>query len=157
MTSGEDETVAISPPRVCGIMSQEPVPQGVGHRGGPERQSGVTRVGFLAHVDRENPGCIDAKLIEVMAECLIHCDTPISLLISVIGNRHQSIGIAKLAIRGWHGHFACHCGRELLDRRWCRKCAEASSHENQPVSRGCNRKSKQNEQSCFPGLPTSPV
>jgi hypothetical protein len=84
MTSGEDKTVAIEPPRVCGIMSQKPVPQSVGHRGGPERQSGVTRVGFLAHVDRENPDCIDAKLIEIMAKCLIHSAAPLLLLISVI-------------------------------------------------------------------------
>jgi hypothetical protein len=76
MTSGEDETVAIGPPGVGGIMPQNPIPQSVGHRGGSKWQSRVTRLRFLAHVDRENPGCIDAKLIEVMTDCLIHFDAP---------------------------------------------------------------------------------
>jgi hypothetical protein len=34
----------------------------------------------------------------------------------------------------------------------CRKCAEASAHENQPVSRDCNRQSKEKQRNCFPGF-----
>src|SRR5580698_3036487 len=30
--------------------------------------------------------------------------------------RRRRDGIAKLAIRGWHGQFACRCGGELLNR-----------------------------------------
>ena len=58
-------------------MLQKPVPKGVGHWGGPEWQSGVIRKGSLALVDRENTDGIDAKLIEIMAKRLIHCDPPV--------------------------------------------------------------------------------
>src|SRR5271156_6443813 len=34
--------------------------------------------------------------------------------LDVLRRRHD--GIVKLAIRGWHGQFACRCGRELLNR-----------------------------------------
>ncbi len=56
-------------------------------------------------------------------------------------------GFSALATPSAIEEFAATTARKLAvpsAYRHLRKCAEASSHENQPVSRGCNRKSKQN-------------
>ena len=60
----QDETVAVGPGGIAGVVLEEAVPEDVGHRRGAHRRAGMARLGPLDLIDGEEAHRVDAQLIE---------------------------------------------------------------------------------------------
>ena len=60
----KDESVAVGPDGLGGIKTQEPLPEGVGDRGGAHDRAGVPGFGRLYGVNPQRADRVHAELIE---------------------------------------------------------------------------------------------
>lgn len=60
----EHEAITVWPARIQRVVSETPGPQDIGHPGCPHRKSGMTRVGVLHGVDRQDTDCVDSEGVE---------------------------------------------------------------------------------------------
>ncbi len=66
VAGGEDESVAVRPNRIPGIVAQKPLPQAVGDRRQPHGRAGVAGVRRLNGIHGKGPDGVDGEEIQVL-------------------------------------------------------------------------------------------
>ena len=85
MPRRQDESVAVGPGRVPGIVPEVARPQDVGHRGGAHRHARMSGVCPLNRIDRQHPDRVDAELVRIRLFIRTISDPPLTpVLFSIL-------------------------------------------------------------------------